>query len=132
MPSAPPLGIVTSAVMVYDLFRMFGAALSGTPVSSPEYVKTVRPAVRLGRGVFQRGIVVLSSGSTLYFFASASERACISLTFSGILAARSSNWVGSSWTLYSSHLYPGMTSGGGAMLSSHGSVTGVVEAIHPS
>jgi hypothetical protein len=49
---------------------MLGAALGGTPVSSPEYVKTVRPAVRLGRGVFQRASVVLSSGSTLYFFAS--------------------------------------------------------------
>ena len=55
---------------------MLGAALSGTPVSSPEYVKTVRPAVRLGRGVFQRGSVVLSSGNTLYFFASESKRAC--------------------------------------------------------
>ena len=31
--------------MVYDLFRMSGAALAGTPVSSPVYVKTVRPAV---------------------------------------------------------------------------------------
>ena len=50
---------------------MFGAALPGTPVSSPEYVKTVRPAVRFGRGVFQRTSVELSSGSTLYFFASA-------------------------------------------------------------
>src|SRR6516165_10251640 len=49
---------------------MFGAALAGTPVSVPEYVKTVRPAVRLGRGVFQRASVELSSGSTLYFLAS--------------------------------------------------------------
>jgi len=47
------------------------AALAGVPISSPEYVNTVRPAVRLGRGVFQRASVVLSSGSTLYFFASA-------------------------------------------------------------
>ena len=49
---------------------MLGAALAGTPVSSPEYVNTVRPAVRFGRGVFQRASVELSSGSTLYFFAS--------------------------------------------------------------
>jgi len=34
--------------------RLLGAALAGTPVSSPEYVKAVRPAVRLRRGVFQR------------------------------------------------------------------------------
>jgi hypothetical protein len=49
---------------------MLGAALAGTPFSSPEYVKTFRPAVRLGRGVFQRASDELSSGSTSYFFAS--------------------------------------------------------------
>ena len=49
---------------------MLGAALAGTPDSSPEYVNSVCPAVRLGRGVFQRASDELSSGSTLYFFAS--------------------------------------------------------------
>ena len=49
---------------------MFGAVLPGTLASSPEYVKSVRPAVRLGFGEFQRASVVLSSGSTLYFAAS--------------------------------------------------------------
>jgi len=70
MPSAPPLGISTSAVTVKPLLRMLGAALAGTPTSSPEYVKSVRPAVRFGRGVFQRASVELSSGNTSYFFAS--------------------------------------------------------------
>ena len=50
---------------------MLGAALAGTPLSSPEYVKTFRPAVALGRGVRKRASVELSSGSTSYFFASA-------------------------------------------------------------
>jgi hypothetical protein len=57
--------------MVYDRFRMLGAPLLGTPVRTPEYVKVVRPAVRLGFGAFQRASVVLSSGSTSCFFASA-------------------------------------------------------------
>jgi hypothetical protein len=35
MPSAPPSGNVTSAVMVYDLFRMLGAPLLGTLIGSP-------------------------------------------------------------------------------------------------
>jgi hypothetical protein len=49
---------------------MLGAALAGTPLSSPEYSNVVRPAVRLGRGVFQRDSVELSSGNTSYLAAS--------------------------------------------------------------
>ena len=41
---------------------------AGVPASSPEYSNSVRPAVRLGRGVFHLVSVELSSGSTLYFF----------------------------------------------------------------
>ena len=35
-------------------------SLAGTPLSSPEYVNSLSPAVRLGRGVFQRGARVES------------------------------------------------------------------------
>src|SRR5437763_9321590 len=40
---------------------MRGAAMASVPVNSPEYVNTVRPAVRLGCGAFQRPSVELSS-----------------------------------------------------------------------
>ena len=50
---------------------MFGAQEGGAPINSPEYSKTFRPAVVLGRGVRKRASVELSSGNTLYFFASA-------------------------------------------------------------
>ena len=53
----------------------------------------LRPAVRLGRNVFQRASDELSNGSTSYLFAS--EMSCISLSFSGILAARSFELGGS-------------------------------------
>ena len=57
--------------MVKSFAMMFGAQAGGTPVNSPEYSNTFRPAVGLGRGVRKRASVELSSGSTSYFFASA-------------------------------------------------------------
>ena len=51
--------------------------------------ENVRPAVALGRGVTRRGRTELSSGKTWYFAASVRNSACISLSLSGFLAARS-------------------------------------------
>ena len=46
MPSAPPCGISTSAVMVYEVFSRLGASPCGMPVTvSPEYVNMFLPAV---------------------------------------------------------------------------------------
>ena len=59
------------------------------PAFSPVYVKTVRPAVALGRGVMRRGRIELSSGRTWYFAASVRNNACISFSLSGFFAARS-------------------------------------------
>ena len=57
--------------MMKSFAMMFGAQEGGTPINSPEYSNTFRPAVVLGRCVRKRASVELSSGNTLYFFASA-------------------------------------------------------------
>ena len=49
-------------------------------------MKCVRPAIRLGRRLGSaRSVKRSSSGSTLYFAASAQKRSCSSLSFSGFL-----------------------------------------------
>ena len=72
---------------------MLGASPFGVPVSGRVQVKTLRPAVMLGRGVMTRVTTELSSGSTWYFFASFQKRFSISFSFAGYLAATSSDWV---------------------------------------
>ena len=67
MPSAPPCGISTSALKLYEALRMLGASPLGVPVSGPVQVKTLRPAVMLGRGVMRRVATVASRGSDLVF-----------------------------------------------------------------
>jgi hypothetical protein len=52
-------------------------------------VKTVCPAVALGRGEIARANDELSSGKTPYLVASCRNSACSSLSLSGIFAARS-------------------------------------------
>ena len=68
---------------------MLGASLGGSPDITDEYVKTLRPAVALGRGVKTRDNTELSKGKTLYFVASTRKRSCNSRSLSGLLAARS-------------------------------------------
>ena len=106
MPSAPPSGISTSALKVYEALRMLGASPFGVPVISPDQVKTLRPAVRLGRGATSRVATEASSGSTWYFFASAQNRSSSSLSFSGYLAATFSDCVQSLLRSYSSYGKP--------------------------
>jgi hypothetical protein len=93
MPSAPPCGISTSAVNVYEAFSRLGASPFGVPVSGRVQVKTLRPALRLGRGVTRRAAIEASSGSTWYFCASFQNSPCSSLSFAGFLAAMSSYCV---------------------------------------
>src|SRR5262245_4619867 len=103
MPSAPPCGISTSALKVYDVFSTLGASPYGVSVSGCAQVNTLRPAVMLGRGVMVRVTVDESSGSTWYFLASTQKRFCSSFSFAGYLAARFSDWVQSLLRSYSSH-----------------------------
>src|SRR5215467_12870402 len=99
---------------------MKGASPFGVPVISPDQVKTVHPAVRLGRGVTIRGATEASSGKTWYFFASAQKRFCNSLSFAGYFALTSSYCVQSLRRSYNSQGRPAgsrvtfpMTSHGG-------------------
>lgn len=85
IPSTPPFGTVTSAVILKSLFMTLGALSTGIPGLAPVYVKTVRPAVALGRGVVKRGRIELSNGSTWYFAASVRNNACSSRNLSGAL-----------------------------------------------
>ena len=103
MPSAPPCGISTSAVKLYEALRMLGASPLGVPVSGAVQVNTLRPAVMLGRGVTSRVATEASSGSTWYFSASFQNSSCISFSLAGFLAARSSDCVQSFVRSYSSH-----------------------------
>ena len=50
LPLALPSGIVTSAVIVYDRWRMLASDPFGIPACSPEYAGAFRPAATLGRG----------------------------------------------------------------------------------
>src|SRR5262245_22680729 len=131
MPSAPPCGMPTSAVKVYDASRMLGASPFGVPVISPDQVNSVRPAARLGRGATARVATVVSSGRTWYLLASSQNRLSISLTFSGYLSARLSNCVQSSVTSYSSY---GKAAGSWltAPATIHGGLITLVLAIQPS
>src|SRR3979409_422674 len=92
IPSPPPWGTSTSAVILYDRPRMLGALLELMPGFTPVYVNTFRPAVALGRGASDRANDLLSNGSTWYLAASLTKSACISLSLAGILAARSLAW----------------------------------------
>ena len=83
---------------------MLGAAPCGMPLTGAEYVKTDFPAVRLGRFANTRGNTELSSGKTLYFFASRSKTPCNSLSLAGFCAARSYASVKSAAMWYSSQL----------------------------
>src|SRR5262249_46558731 len=65
MPSAPPCGISTSALKVYDALSSDGASPFGVPVTSPDQVNSLRPAARLGRGKTARVATEASSGSFL-------------------------------------------------------------------
>src|ERR1700712_2532216 len=92
IPSPPVWGTSTSAIILYDLPRMFGALLELMPGFTPVYMKTVLPAVALGRGANDRANVSLFNGRTLYLAASVTNSFCISLSLSGIFAARSLAW----------------------------------------
>src|SRR5262245_48219391 len=93
MPSAPPDGISTSALYVYDALSRLGASPSGVPVIVPLHEKATRPAARLGRGVAIRVMVDASSGNTWYFWASIQNSESSSFTLAGLLLATSSNCV---------------------------------------
>ena len=54
-------------------------------------VAVILPAVALGRGVSRRENPELSSGKTLFSAATVLNSPCISLSLSGIFAARSSD-----------------------------------------
>src|SRR6516225_6458983 len=103
MPSAPPCGISTSALKLYEVSRMKGASPLGVPVISPDQVKVLRPAVRLGRGVTSRVATEVSRGSTWYFSASVQKRFSISLSLAGYLSATSLACVQSLLRSYSSN-----------------------------
>src|SRR5262249_1530798 len=109
---------------------MLGVLPSGIPAFSPLNVKTVLPAVALGRGVTRRGRIELSSGKTWYFAASVRNNACISFNLSGFLPARSLFCEKFSVRLYSSHL-ESLTSGSLAVPRIHGGTGGVVLAYQP-
>jgi hypothetical protein len=91
----------------------------------------VRPAARLGRGAASRVATVASSGRTWYFSASSQSNGSSSLSFSGYLAATSSNCVQSLARSYSSYGKPAgswLT----APATTHGGRTTLVLAIQPS
>src|SRR5215470_9054911 len=87
MPSAPPFGISTSALKVYDVSRTLGASPFGVPVIRPDQVNWLRPEERLGRGATARVATVASSGRTWYLFASTQNSFSSSLTLAGYFAA---------------------------------------------
>src|SRR5262249_3026370 len=93
MPSAPPCGISTSALKLYDVLRRLGASPFGVPVIGCVHVNVLRPVLRLGRCVIRRVTTDASRGRTLYFSASFQKSACISFSLAGFLAATSSDWV---------------------------------------
>src|SRR5215475_13616846 len=103
MPSAPPCGMSTSALKLYDELRMLGASPFDVPVISPDQVNWLRPAARLGRGATARVAKEASSGSTWYFFASTQNRRSNSFSLSGYLAATFSYCVQSLLRSYSSY-----------------------------
>src|SRR5262249_5044907 len=131
MPSAPPCGMSTSALKLYDELRMLGASPFGVPVISPDQVNSLRPAARLGRGATTRVAKVASSGGTWYLAASVQNSFSSSLSFAGYLAATLSNCVQSLVRSYSSYGKPAgswLT----AAASSHGGRMTLVLAIQPS
>src|SRR5262245_66446660 len=131
MPSAPPLGISTSALKVYDVSRMLGASPFGVPVIWPDQANLVRPAERLGRGATARVETDASSGRTWYLFASTQNSFSSSLSLSGYLSATLSYCVQSLVRSYSSYGKPA-----GSWLTrparTHGGRTTLVLAIQPS
>src|SRR5262245_21477439 len=131
MPSAPLCGISTSALKLNDALRMLGASPFGVPVISPFQVNSLRPTARLGRGVTARVAKDASSGKTWYLAASTQNRFSSSFSFSGYLAATSSNCVQSLVRSYSSY---GKLAGswGTAPATSHGGRATLVLAIQPS
>src|SRR5215468_4862412 len=121
----------TSALKMYDASRMLGASPFGVPVIVPLQVNVLRPAARLGRGVMSRVATVASNGRTWYLLASTQNNFSSSLSFSGYLAATSSDCVQSLERSNSSYGYPA-GSCDTAPTTSHGSRMTFVLAIHPS
>src|SRR4029453_3583926 len=109
---------------------MKGASPFGVPVSSPDHVKTFRPAVRLGRGVTSRAATDASSGRTSYFFASAQKRSPISFNLAGFLSATFSYCVQSLVRSYSSQGKPAGSRRAGPNVS-HGGGTPPLGAVPP-
>ena len=111
---------------------MRGAALPGTPLSSPEYVKTVRPAVRLGRRrvparerrVVERQHVVLRRLGV--------EEVLHLLDLLRHLGGKVVELGGVLLDVIELPVVPGDHIRRRAVLSSHGRVAGVVAATHPS
>lgn len=91
--------------MECDLFFTLGAVPSSRCVMPGKNVNLLRIDVQLGRKLTSsRPARRSSSGKTPNFLASVSNTACISFSFSGFFAARSSACEKSFEMSYSSHL----------------------------
>src|SRR6516162_8262051 len=85
---------------------MLGASPFGVPVTWPDQVKVVRPALRLGFGVMTRVATEASRGMTWYFAASSQKSLSISFTLSGYWSATLLASVQSCSTSYNSYGKP--------------------------